>query len=200
LEVGSGARFFLYFRRVAIGAMSRNGEAERGARGRMMGAEAEIARLIEPSLAARGYELVRVRVSGGRTDARLQVMAERKDRREMTVEDCATISRELSAILDVADPLPGAYTLEVSSPGIDRPLVRLEDFARFKGQEARIETARPVDDARRRFRGVLGGVVDGAVMIEEDGRVWRIPFDDIERAKLVLTDALIAASLNKQSE
>ena len=111
---------------------------------------------IAPSLAAMGYRLVRVSVTGGRR-ATLQVMAERADERAMTVEDCADISRTVSALLDVADPIAGSYTLEVSSPGIDRPLVKREDFARFAGHEAKIELAAP-RDGRRHVRGRLLGV------------------------------------------
>jgi len=92
-----------------------------------------VARLIEPSLDSMGYELVRVQISGGASDCCLQIMAERKDRAEMNVEDCASISRNISTVLDVEDPISEAYTLEVSSPGMDRPLVRLDDFNRFAG-------------------------------------------------------------------
>ena len=123
-------------------------------------------------------------------------MAERSDGATMTVENCAEISRALSALLDVEDPIEGAYNLEVSSPGIDRPLVRLEDFARFAGFEAKIETARPVD-GRKRFSGRLDGVSEGRVRLDlGDGEVAAVPYEDIREAKLVLTDELIAASLN----
>ncbi len=153
---------------------------------------AEIERLVEPPLDAMGYELVRVRVTGGGHPT-LQVMAERKDRREMTVEDCAEISRNLSALLDVEDPIPEAYALEVSSPGIDRPLMRLQDYERFAGFEARIETKRP-RDGRRKFTGRLAGVRGQCVAIGGETGEAEIPFDEIERAKLMLTDELIAAS------
>jgi ribosome maturation factor RimP len=155
---------------------------------------AEIERLVEPSLDAMGYELVRVRVTGGGRST-LQIMAERKDRLEMTVENCAEISRNLSALLDVEDPIPEAYALEVSSPGIDRPLVRLQDYERFAGFEARIETKRP-HDGRRKFTGRLAGVRDERVAIGGETGEAEIPFDEIERANLVLTDELIAASMN----
>ncbi|MEK9646178.1 MAG: ribosome maturation factor RimP, partial [Alphaproteobacteria bacterium] len=100
---------------------------------------ARIGELVEPSLNAMGYELVRVKLSGG-DNLRLQIMTERADRAEMTVDDCADISRNISAILDVEDPIKSGYTLEVSSPGIDRPLVRLDDFSRYAGFEARVES------------------------------------------------------------
>ena len=158
---------------------------------------AEIVRLVEPSLDGLGYELVRVHLTGGGRTT-LQIMAERKDRREMTVDDCAAISRNLSALLDVEDPVPGAYALEVSSPGIDRPLMRIEDYERFTGFEARIETKRP-HDGRRKFTGRLAGVRGGCVAIGGEADQAEIPFDEIARAKLVLTDELIAASMNNRA-
>lgn len=152
-----------------------------------------VAQLIEPSLESMGYELVRVQINGGASDMCLQIMAERRDRVEMNVEDCASISRNISTILDVEDPISDAYTLEVSSPGMDRPLVRLEDFTRFAGFEARIDTRTAIVD-RKRFRGMLEGADGETVLIEVDGETYEIPFGDILRAKLVLTDELIAAS------
>lgn len=150
-----------------------------------------------PSLEAMGYELVRIQLQG-RQRLTLQVMAERRDRQPMTVEDCADISRSISALLDVDDPITGAYTLEVSSPGIDRPLVRPADFERFAGFEAKVDTARPVD-GRKRFRGqLLGLAADGAVRLAAEGGEIALPFADIQRAKLVLTDALIAATMKGQ--
>jgi ribosome maturation factor RimP len=152
----------------------------------------EIARIIEPALEAMGYRVVRIAFIGAR-GATLQVMAERIDAAAMTVDDCADISRAVSALLDVADPIAGAYTLEVSSPGIDRPLVRPEDYERFTGFEARIELARPVD-GRKRFRGrLLGRTPSGARLLAETGEVM-LPFEAIARAKLVLSDELIAAA------
>ena len=152
-----------------------------------------VARLIEPSLESMGYDLVRVQLSGGASDMCLQIMAERLDRAEMNVEDCASISRNISTILDVEDPIAEAYTLEVSSPGMDRPLVRLDDYTRFAGFETRIDTRTAIID-RKRFRGMLVGVEGEAVLIEVDGETYEIPFGEILRAKLVLTDELIAAS------
>ena len=155
---------------------------------------AEIGRLVEPSLDGMGYELVRVRLTGGDPPS-LQIMAERKDRRDMTVEDCAKISRNLSAVLDVEDPISESYALEVSSPGIDRPLMRLQDYERFAGFEANIETKRP-HDGHRKFTGRLAGVRGRSVAIGDETGEAEIPFDEIARAKLVLTDELIAASMN----
>ena len=152
----------------------------------------EIARIIEPSLDAMGYRLVRVALTSTRRPA-LQVMAERRDEAAMTVEDCADISRAISALLDVADPIAGAYTLEVSSPGIDRPLVRPEDYDRFAGFEARIDLVEPLD-GRKRFRGrILGRDQDHVRLAVEAGEV-RLPLAGIARAKLVLTDDLLAAA------
>ncbi len=155
---------------------------------------AEIGRLVEPSLDGMGYELVRVHVTGGGQPT-LQIMAERKDRRDMTVEDCANISRNLSAVLDVEDPISESYALEVSSPGIDRPLMRLGDYERFAGFEAKIETKRPYD-GHRKFTGRLAGVRGQSIAIGGEMGEAEIPFDEIARAKLVLTDELIAASMN----
>ena len=154
---------------------------------------AEIARLVEPTLKDMGYELVRVQFAGGGRRPTLQIMAERADRQPMAVEDCAEISRMLSAVLDVEDPVQGAYVLEVSSPGIDRPLLRQADYERFSGFEARIELSRPME-GRRRYRGRLAGVESGCVRIVEAAGEFRLPLDEISKAKLVLTDDLIAAA------
>jgi ribosome maturation factor RimP len=150
-----------------------------------------IAPIIEPSLDAMGYRLVRVSVTAQR-GATVQIMAERQDGVPMTVEDCAEISRSVSALLDVDDPIPGAYTLEVSSPGIDRPLVRPEDYDRFAGFEARIDLHRP-QDGRKRFRGRLLGRADQFVRLATDSGEASLPLAEIARAKLVLTDDLLAA-------
>jgi ribosome maturation factor RimP len=152
-------------------------------------------KLIAPTVVAMGYSLVRVRLYEG-GEPRLQVMAEREADGTMTVDDCAALSRALSAVLDVEDPIGGSYDLEISSPGIDRPLVRPQDYERFSGFEAKLETAAPID-GRRRFRGRLRGVVDDTVRIElRDGSEASLPFTAIRDAKLVLTDELVKASLN----
>jgi ribosome maturation factor RimP len=154
--------------------------------------------MIAPSLDGMGYELVRVLLQGQRRPV-LQIMAERKDGVHMTVEDCADISRAVSALLDVEDPIQGAYSLEVSSPGIDRPLTRPIDFERFAGYEAKVETARPID-GRKRFSGRLGGIENGIVRLATEQGETEVPFADIHRAKLVLTDELIAASLKSTGQ
>ncbi len=159
----------------------------------------EIARIIEPSLDAMGYRLVRLMQTGGLRRPTLQVMAERRDEEPMTVADCAEISRAVSALLDVADPIAGAYMLEVSSPGIDRPLVRPEDYDRFAGFEARIDLASPLD-GRKRFRGrVLGRDADHVRLAVENGEV-RLPLGEIAKAKLVLTDELLALATRKPGQ
>jgi len=152
-----------------------------------------IERLIAPTLDGMGYELVRVMLIGGKGRQTLQVMAERQDRAGMTVDDCADISRALSALLDVEDPLAGAYNLEVSSPGIDRPLTRRDDFARFAGFEAKVELSAPVA-GRKRFRGRLKGIDGDTIAIETDDGETALPFGAVERAKLVLTDELVASA------
>jgi ribosome maturation factor RimP len=138
-----------------------------------------------------GFELVRVLVGGGRQPT-LQVMAERSDLTTMTLDDCAAISHALSPLLDVADPLPQAYRLEVTSPGIDRPLVRAADFARFAGFEVRIETELLID-GRRRFQGRLLGLDEGKVRLRIAEREVAIEFVAIRKAKLVVTDDLLQA-------
>lgn len=157
-----------------------------------------VADLIAPSLTDMGFELVRVQFTGN-TRKTLQVMAERVDRVAMTVEDCAQISRAASALLDVEDPIAGQYLLEVSSPGLDRPLTRKDDFVRFAGFEVKIEIAMPID-GRKRFKGRLIGLNDeGAIVMatEEAGEI-AVPFSNFVRGKLVLTDDLIKAAEKEQ--
>jgi len=152
-----------------------------------------VEQLIAPTVEGLGFEIVRIQISG-KHDLCLQVMAEPRDGKTMTVDDCADISRAVSAVLDVEDPIDGTYTLEVSSPGLDRPLVRPRDFERFAGFEAKIEAYQPIED-RRRFRGRLAGMDNGNVkIIVDDGQEKIIAFDNIQKAKLVLTDELIAAA------
>jgi ribosome maturation factor RimP len=155
--------------------------------------EARLAAIISPSLEGMGYELVRVAVLG-RERPTVQVMADRADGAQINVDDCEAISHALGAVLDVADPLPGAWTLEVSSAGIDRPLTRVKDWNRFAGHLARAETAVPVD-GRKRFSGVVLGAADDTARLRlDDGSEVALPLSDIRRAKLVLTDALIEAT------
>lgn len=164
------------------------------------GVAARVAAIVEPVLIASGYRLVRVKVSG-LDGCTVQIMAERPDG-TMKVEDCEIVSRALSPVLDVSDPIDRAYRLEVSSPGMDRPLVRRSDFERFAGHELKVEMAVAIN-GRRRFRGLLLGVEGETAQIRrsdaapgEDSEVV-LPIEDMSEAKLVLTDALIAESLRR---
>lgn len=164
------------------------------------GVAARVAAIVEPVLIASGYRLVRVKVSG-LDGCTVQIMAERPDG-TMKVEDCEIVSRALSPVLDVSDPIDRAYRLEVSSPGMDRPLVRRSDFERFAGHELKVEMAVAIN-GRRRFRGLLLGVEGETARIRrsdaapgEDNEV-ALPIEDMAEAKLVLTDALIAESLRR---
>lgn len=159
----------------------------------------EIAERIRPMIAAMGFNLVRVKISGGRRKT-LQVMVERPDG-SLDVQDCAEVSRALSATMDMEDPFQSDYILEVSSPGIDRPLVTREDYERFAGHRAKIKLHTPLE-GRKRFVGTLLGLEGDvvALSVEEDAAraaptTKRLPFSRIEEAKLVLTDALLAQSL-----
>jgi ribosome maturation factor RimP len=159
--------------------------------------ESRLAAIVAPTLESMGYELVRVAVLG-RERPTVQVMADRADGSQITVADCETISHTLSAVLDVADPIPGAWSLEISSAGIDRPLTRPKDWNRFAGHLARAETNVPID-GRRRFSGVALGADDNAARLRlDDGIEVVLPLNTIRRAKLVLTDALIEATATPQ--
>ena len=161
-----------------------------------------IAEIIMPVIEDLGYELVRIRLMSGKEQT-LQIMADKPDG-GIEVDDCAQISNAVSATLDVEDPILDAYTLEVSSPGIDRPLTRLKDFDMFEGYEAKLETAEPID-GRRRFKGVLAGVEGNDVLINVpsagDGSeeiTIGLDFDWLSEAKLVLTDDLITEMLRQR--
>jgi len=157
-----------------------------------MDATGRIEQIITPSVEALGYEIVRVLLLGGQRPT-LQIMAERIDGAGMTVEDCADISRSVSALLDVEDPIAGAYTLEVSSPGLDRPLTRLKDFERFAGLTAKLETRLAID-GRKRFKGTLKGVEGEEIILDAESGPARVAFDNVLRAKLVITDELLRAA------
>jgi len=165
------------------------------------GLPARVATIVEPVLEQLGYRLVRVRVSGSE-GCTVQIMAERPDG-SMTVEDCEAVSRALSPVLDVADPIDKAYRLEISSPGIDRPLVRKSDFDRYAGHLVRIEMEVPVN-GRKRFRGELTGTEgDTARLHRDDAREGedadvRLPIGDMSEAKLVLTDELVTEALRRE--
>ena len=154
--------------------------------------------IIAPAIEAAGFRLVRLRVLAGKRKT-LQVMAERPDG-TMNVEDCAVLSRALSEFLDHEDPIEGDYVLEVSSPGIDRPLTRITDYARWSGHEAKLELAAPDPTGRRRFRGRLLGLEGNDVVFEVEGARLKFPFRAIGEAKLVLTDALIQEDLKARKQ
>ena len=156
---------------------------------------AELTRLIEPEAKALGFALVRVKMMGGKSDPTLQIMAERPDTRQLTIDDCAELSRRISDLMDEKDPIEEAYRLEVSSPGIDRPLTRRADFADWAGHEAKIALKEKLN-GRQRFNGELVGIDGDTVTIsDKEGVEHKLPFDAIDTAKLVLTDKLIAATV-----
>jgi len=159
----------------------------------LTGLDAKLATMVAPSLADMGFELVRVQVMG-RERPTVQIMADRADGAQISIDDCEAISRAISAVLDVEDPIPGAWTLEVSSAGIDRPLTRIKDWNRFAGHQARAEVDVPVD-GRKRFSGIVLGADENAARLRlDDGTEIALPVEHVRRAKLVLTDALIAAT------
>ncbi|KMO12373.1 ribosome maturation factor RimP [Methylobacterium platani JCM 14648] len=166
------------------------------------GVGARVAQIIEPAIEGLGFRLVRVKVSS-QNGCTVQIMVERPDG-TMSVDECETVSRTISPILDVDDPIGGAYYLEISSPGIDRPLVRAGDFARWAGYEAKVELATPLD-GRKRFRGIIRAPQGETVRIElpdvKEGlpSSYDIPLRDIGEAHLVLTDALVRESLRRGS-
>ena len=149
-----------------------------------------LADMLEPVIDELGYETVRI-MTIGQANPTLQIMIDKKDGYEINVEDCAKVSRALSAVLDEKDPINDKYNLEVSSPGLDRPLTKLEHFVRFAGNEVKVETA-VVVDGRKRFKGSLKGVEGENVLLEMDGAEYKILFDEISKAKIVLTDELLA--------
>jgi ribosome maturation factor RimP len=165
------------------------------------GLPARVATIVEPVIEQLGYRLVRVRVSSAE-GCTVQVMAERPDG-TMSVEDCEAVSRALSPVLDVADPIERAYRLEISSPGIDRPLVRKSDFERYTGHLAKIETSMPIQ-GRKRFRGVLAGTEGETARIRRDDAAEgeeteiMIPIEEMSEAKLVLTDELVSEALRRE--
>ncbi len=163
-------------------------------RPRHSGLEGRIAAIIMGPLEAQGYELVRVQVIGTENPT-VQIMADRADQAAFTLDDCTAVSHLLSAVLDVEDPISSAWTLEVSSAGIDRPLTRIKDFIRYAGYEAKVELNFPGPGGRKRFTGVIIGADAGEARLKvETGEIVALKRADIKKAKLVLTDALIAFS------
>ena len=161
---------------------------------------AGLAKQIEPEVKSLGYDLVRVAMIGGASDPTLQVMAERPDTRQLDLADCETISRRLSDWLDAHDPVEGSYRLEVSSPGIDRPLTRLKDYADWAGFDARISLKEPRGE-RKQYSGTLDGLEGETVRLtDKSGQPHALPFHDISSAKLLLTDKLINATAPLSTE
>ena len=160
--------------------------------------EHKIEALITPAIEGLGYDLVRVLITGT-NDVTLQIMAERKDQANMDVEDCTVISREISAILDVEDLIQEAYSLEVSSPGLDRPLVRQHDFERYAGFDIKLEMELSID-GRKKFKGQLLGIKNDLVEMTSGSDHVALPFDGIRQAKLILTDQLLAAATQAAKE
>ena len=161
---------------------------------------AGLERLIEPEVKSLGYDLVRVMMIGGATDPTLQVMAERPDTRQLDIADCERISRRLSEFLDLTDPIEGSYRLEVSSPGIDRPLTRAKDYADWAGFDARI-TLRDAHQGRKQFTGMLDGLIHNHVhLTDKSGEQHVFHPSDIASAKLILTDKLIHATAPLDTE
>ena len=161
---------------------------------------AALTELIEAEAKAEGLALVRVKMMGGTSDPTLQVMAERPDTRQLTLDDCARLSRRLSDVLDEADPIDTAYRLEVSSPGIDRPLTRLQDFEDWKSHEAKVSLSEKLD-GRKQFTGELMGRDGDDILIEVQGLgQTRLPFGLVHSAKLVMTDKLIEATAPLSAE
>ena len=152
----------------------------------------QLIELIDPIAESLGLDIVRVRLMGGTLRQRLQIMAERPSDNDISVEECARLSRAVSEVFDAADPIPGEYLLEVSSPGVDRPLTRLKDFDLFEGFEARLESDRMIE-GRKRFKGIVAGTEGENVCMDLDGEddTALIPFDWLVDAKLVMTDALL---------
>ena len=149
--------------------------------------------MLEPVINDMGYDVVRM-ITIGNVNSTLQIMIERKDRKNIIVDDCADVSRAVSAILDEKDPISGRYNLEVSSPGLDRPLTTLENFVRFAGFEAKIETDVEIEK-RKRFKGRIVSVdEDENIIFSMDDQEYKIPFEAVTKAKLLLTDELIAAA------
>ena len=160
---------------------------------------AAVTKLIEPEVKALGFNLVRVAMTGGRSDPTLQVMAERPDTRQLNLDDCQAISRRLSDLLDDKDPIDGSYRLEVSSPGIDRPLTRRSDYSDWAGHEARLKLHETLQGAKQ-VSGVIEGIDDNIVSVATPKGIREVPFESIASAKLLLTDKLINATAPLSTE
>ena len=158
--------------------------------------ESKIAEIVRPVVTDLGLELVCVRIIGEKGGQNVQVMAEDPATKKLGIEDCTKLSKAISTLLDVEDPIQGAYRLEVSSPGIDRPLLKIDDFETYAGFEAKLETDMPNETGQKRFKGVLKGIKDQKVLIDTEQGSAEIPFGSLTKAKLVLTDKLIKETAN----
>ena len=181
---------FFYYNKHILPEIKKSGGAPKELHLNFKGEKMElietITKAIEPTLMDMGYELVRVAINGAETKT-VQIMAERKDRQDMTLDDCEEISHTASALLDVADPFDGRWVLEVSSPGIDRPLVKPADYDRFKGEEAKIELLKDID-GRKRFKGLLKGIQGSEITMDFEGQEIKFDFADVAKAKLTFKD------------
>ena len=161
--------------------------------------EQKIHAIIAPPLESMGYVLVRVRMKDGSSRGTLEIIAERADGAGMGIDDCTEISHSVSALMDVNDPIRNAYDLEVSSPGLDRPLMSLDDFKRFKGQEAKVELMLPID-GRKRFRGTIESVQNDQITMKVDNQDVTLSFDGIRNAKLAISEAKTREALKKKKK
>lgn len=161
--------------------------------------EEKIAKLVEPIATSMGLELVSVQQSGEGGSLTLQIMAENPATRSLSVDDCTALSRAISAAMDVEDPIADAYRLEISSPGIDRLLIRERDYAEYTGMEAKIEIDPPIE-GQKRFRGYIEGFEDNTVLLKTDTGQVALPYADIQKAKLVMTDELIRLGQKRMKE
>lgn len=158
--------------------------------------EEKIANLVGPVIEDLGFALHHIKITGETGASLVQVMAEEQGRKNLGVDDAAKISRAISAVMDVEDPINGAYRLEVSSPGIDRLLIQKDDFEEYKGFEAKLETEIPNENGQKRFRGIINGVKDNDILVTTDTGDVEIPYASLAKAKLILTDELIKATAN----
>lgn len=161
--------------------------------------ENKISDIVRPAAKDMGLDLVCVKIIGEAGGTNVQIMVENAETKNLSVEECTALSRSVSALLDVEDPISGSYRLEISSPGIDRPLVKPEDFETFKGFEAKLESDVPLVTGQRRFKGILRGLNGDAVVIDTEQGTAEIPFDSLSKAKLVLTEKLIKNTAQQQT-
>ncbi len=159
--------------------------------------EQKITALAAPVIADLGFELVWVKIIGEGNSQNVQIMAENPETKRLGIDDCAKLSKAIAAVMEVEDPISGAYRLELSSPGIDRLLVREKDFEDYAGFEAKLETDTPNENGQKRFRGVIKGIKQNLISLDTDTGEVEIPFGALAKAKLVLTDDLIKATANR---